>query len=44
MIMKTKPVKNTGQMIRRRQIRKLPGRGKLPGGQTGQIARGGAKN
>ena len=34
--MKTKHVKNTGQMIRRAQIGKLPG-----GGQTGQTAREG---
>ena len=34
MIMKTKYVKNTGQMVRRGQI------GKLPGGQRRHIARG----
>ena len=34
MIMKTKRVKNTGQMVRRGKI------GKLPLGQRGKIARG----
>ena len=37
MIMKTKHAKNTGQMVRRGNIEKLPG----GGGQRGQIARGG---
>ena len=47
MIMKSKHVKNTGQMVRRGQIGKLPGGGaNCQGGQPGQIARGakGSKN
>ena len=47
MIMKTKHVKNTGQMVRRGQIGKLPGGAKGAncegGGQTGQIAKGGGE-
>ena len=45
MIMKTKPVNKTGQMVRRGLIGKLPGgkRGKLPGRGKGgkKMAQGG---
>ena len=45
MIMKTKHVKNTGQMVRRGQIGKLPGGkgGKLPGGGKGGKLPGGGQ-
>ena len=44
MIMKTKHVKNTGQLIKRGQIGKLPGGGKggkLPWGKRGKLSGGG---
>ena len=44
MLMKTKHVKNTGQVVRRGKIGKLPGGGckggKLPGGANGKNCQG----